>query len=195
MGLLEILKANEGKTAEELVDVINKDFLPKNFVSKEQYDKKNTRLSEVEAEFQRVSTEMTELSKTSGIAEELRGKLSQVETDFTEYKNGVETQRTNEKKSYAIRAALAEHGAIDDLLEHKIDLSKVIFDADNSKILDGFSPQIETLKTEKPHLFKTTEVKDPSGVPPSKHEQAQAYDQKLLARMGVTQEQMEKYHA
>jgi hypothetical protein len=156
--------------------VINKDFLPKHFVSKEQYDKKNGELKTANDQIEATAKEMTEMSKTAGIAEELKTALEAKEKEHAEYKTGIETRDANAKRSKIIKSALVEHGAIDDLLEARLDLSKIVFDTENSKILDGLTRQIDALKQERPHQFKVAEIVDPNGKP-KYYKQAESTDE------------------
>jgi hypothetical protein len=161
-----VVGLGEGKTAKEIADAINKDFLPKNFVPSEKYKNVKSELGTTKEQLEKLNGSVQELTGKAGSADELKASFEAIQKEYTEYKNGEETRLTGLKKQSVLEKALLknkldEH-SVEDAMRY-FDLEKIVVKEDGS--LDGFDSQLESFRSKKPNWFAQTVVSDPHGKP------------------------------
>lgn len=172
----------------ELVDTIAdtiKAEIPKEFVSKVQYNKKvaaidglNETIADLEAKANNANTD------------EYKSKYEALENEFNEFKQGIETEKVNGTKKSKLTELLKKEGANEKLvglLLKEFDLEKIEIDGDNIKDWDNV---IKPVKEGYSDCFATVEtVGNPPATPP-KGNPTQKYT--LESIKGMTTEQIKQ---
>ena len=161
MDIKAILKANgiEEEVANTIADKINAE-IPKEFVSKKQYQKKVSTIDELNETIADLEAKAT----SNGAQEEL-DKLKQ---EFETYKNNIETEKTNATKSSTLREQLKAEGFNEKmikLLEKNFDLENIEIEEDKIK---GWEDMIKPIKEEYADFIpKETQTGNPPATPPT----------------------------
>lgn len=141
-----LLEANiEADKIDSLVSNINKQ-IGKEFVSKDQYNKKAGATSELQEKINDLEAQVqdkdTQLSKLNTIKE----NYDSITTEYNNYKSEVETKEANSIKSNKIRSLLKAEGFNEKmipLLEKEFDVSKLEIEEDNIKGWDEHSTRLK----------------------------------------------------
>ena len=161
MDIKAILKANgiEEEVANTIADKINAE-IPKEFVSKKQYQKKVSTIDELNETI----ADLEAKTNSNGAQEELE-KLKQ---EFEAYKTNIETEKTNATKSSALREQLKAEGFNEKmikLLEKNFDLENIEIEEDKIK---GWEDMIKPIKEEYADFIpKETQTGNPPATPPT----------------------------
>lgn len=131
------------------VEAANKEIdaeFPKNAVPKTDFN------SKVE-ELKTANETLTTLQKNNKDNEELQQKI----TDYEAKVQQLETERAEERKTYALKEALTKEGALPEYVDLLMPTLKgVELDADGN--LNGFEDIFKGIKESKPALFKTEQT-------------------------------------
>ena len=161
MDIKAILKANgiEEEVANTIAEKLNTE-IPKEFVSKKQYQKKISTIDELNETIADLEAKAT----SNGAQEEL-DKLKQ---EFETYKNNIETEKTNATKSSTLREQLKAEGFNEKmikLLEKNFDLENIEIEEDKIK---GWEDMIKPIKEEYSDFIpKETQTGNPPATPPT----------------------------
>ena len=161
MDIKAILKSHgiEEEVANTIADKINTE-IPKEFVSKKQYQKKVSAIDELNETIADLEAKAT----SNGAQEEL-DKLKQ---EFETYKNNIETEKTNAVKSSTVREQLKAEGFNEKmikLLEKNFDLESIEIEEDKIK---GWEDMIKPIKEEYADFIAVeTQTGNPPATPPA----------------------------
>jgi len=131
----------------------------KEFVTKEQYNKKAGTISEFEDKIKELETKNTDLEAQSSKATEYKANYDASVTEFNNYKTGVETKEANSIKTSKLNEALKAKGfneKIIPLLAKEFKLEEIELEGDNIKgfdemskgVVEGYKDFITTTSTE-----------------------------------------------
>ncbi|HFU3963057.1 phage scaffolding protein [Streptococcus suis] len=125
--------------------------------SEENLDTRYTKLKEqkeqLENDLNAANKLVGDLKKTNKDAEELQQKI----TDYEAKVQQLETERSEERKTYALKEALTKEGALPEYVDLLMPTLKgVELDADGN--LNGFEDIFKGIKESKPALFKTEQT-------------------------------------
>lgn len=132
--------SNIGLTDEQITNIekaINKE-IPKEFVSKEQYNKKVVALSEVNAELTQVKGELTDSQATNSNNAKYKSDYESLLTEYNNYKRDIEGKQVKESKLKAIEEMLKKDNFVPSsirLLQKEFDIDKIELD-ENNKVKD-----------------------------------------------------------
>ena len=187
MDIKAILKSHgiEEEVASTIAEKLNAE-IPKEFVSKKQYQKKVSAIDELNETIADLEAKAT----SNGAQEEL-DKLKQ---EFETYKNNIETEKTNAVKSSTVREQLKAEGfeeSIIELLEGKIDINSIEIVENKIK---GWEDMVKPMK-EKYGKFILTETQtgNPPATPPT-NVSGKTYTTEMLKSMSA-QEIAQNYDA
>lgn len=187
MDIKAILKSHgiEEEVASTIAEKLNAE-IPKEFVSKKQYQKKVSAIDELNETIADLEAKAT----SNGAQEEL-DKLKQ---EFETYKNNIETEKTNAVKSSTVREQLKAEGfeeSIIELLEGKIDINSIEIEENKIK---GWEDMVKPMK-EKYGKFILTETQtgNPPATPPT-NVSGKTYTTEMLKSMSA-QEIAQNYDA
>lgn len=187
MDIKAILKSHgiEEEVASTIAEKLNAE-IPKEFVSKKQYQKKVSAIDELNETIADLEAKAT----SNGAQEEL-DKLKQ---EFETYKNNIETEKTNAVKSSTVREQLKAEGfeeSIIELLEGKIDINSIEIEENKIK---GWEDMVKPMK-EKYGKFILTETQtgNPPATPPA-NVSGKTYTTEMLKSMSA-QEIAQNYDA
>lgn len=187
MDIKAILKSHgiEEEVASTIAEKLNAE-IPKEFVSKKQYQKKVSAIDELNETIADLEAKAT----SNGAQEEL-DKLKQ---EFETYKNNIETEKTNAVKSSTVREQLKAEGfeeSIIELLEGKIDINSIEIEENKIK---GWEDMVKPMK-EKYGKFILTETQtgNPPATPPA-NVSGKTYTTEMLKSMSA-QEIAKNYDA
>lgn len=187
MDIKAILKSHgiEEEVASTIAEKLNAE-IPKEFVSKKQYQKKVSAIDELNETIADLEAKAT----SNGAQEEL-DKLKQ---EFETYKNNIETEKTNAVKSSTVREQLKAEGfeeSIIELLEGKIDINSIEIEENKIK---GWEDMVKPMK-EKYGKFILTETQqgNPPATPPT-NVSGKTYTTEMLKSMSA-QEIAKNYDA
>ena len=143
--LKEIIEKHtvDGKIEIDAVMNAFKEEFPKHAVPKDVYNEQAEKLKAA-------NNTLDTLKKTNKDAEELQQKI----TDYEAKVQQLETERSEERKTYALKEALTKEGALPEYVDLLMPTLKgVELDADGN--LNGFEDIFKGIKESKPALFKT----------------------------------------
>lgn len=161
MDIKAILKSHgiEEEVASTIAEKLNAE-IPKEFVSKKQYQKKVSAIDELNETIADLEAKAT----SNGAQEEL-DKLKQ---EFETYKNNIETEKTNATKSSTLREQLKAEGFNEKmikLLEKNFDLETIEIEEDKIK---GWEDMIKPIREEYADFIpKETQTGNPPATPPA----------------------------
>lgn len=161
MDIKAILKSHgiEEEVASTIAEKLNAE-IPKEFVSKKQYQKKVSAIDELNETIADLEAKAT----SNGAQEEL-DKLKQ---EFETYKNNIETEKTNATKSSTLREQLKAEGFNEKmikLLEKNFDLESIEIEEDKIK---GWDDMIKPIKEEYADFIPVeTQTGNPPATPPT----------------------------
>lgn len=160
MDIKAILKSHgiEEEVASTIAEKLNAE-IPKEFVSKKQYQKKVSAIDELNETIADLEAKAT----SNGAQEEL-DKLKQ---EFETYKNNIETEKTNATKSSTLREQLKAEGFNEKmikLLEKNFDLESIEIEEDKIK---GWDDMIKPIREEYADFIPVeTQTGNPPATPP-----------------------------
>ena len=138
---------------------LHKDSIDGTYVPKATFEAEREKVKNLNTEVTNRDTQIKELGKFKGTAEELQTKVTQLETSNAEAKAGFEKQLKELTQKTLITSQISELVVdVEDVLP-KLDFTKIVFKDD--KIDSGLTEQLQSLKQTKPHYFKT-EKQDPT---------------------------------
>lgn len=109
-------------------------------------------------------TQLTELGKFKGTAEQLQTKVTELETKNKEDKDKYDADLKKVTETSIITAELQGKVVdVEDVLP-KLDFTKIVFK--DGKVESGFTDQLDALKKTKPHYFKEGKPDEKSGLFP-----------------------------
>ena len=136
----------DGKTEIDVVMNAFKEEFPKHAVPKDVYNEQAEKLKAA-------NSTLDTLKKTNKDAEGLQQKI----TDYEAKVQQLETERSEERKTYALKEALTKEGALPEYVDLLMPTLKgVELDADGN--LNGFEDIFKGIKESKPALFKTEQT-------------------------------------
>lgn len=187
MDIKAILKSYgiEEEVASTIAEKLNAE-IPKEFVSKKQYQKKVSAIDELNETIADLEAKAT----SNGAQEEL-DKLKQ---EFETYKNNIETEKTNATKSSTLREQLKAEGFNEKmikLLEKNFDLETIEIEEDKIK---GWEDMIKPIREEYADFIpKDTQQGNPPATPPA-NVSGKTYTTEMLKSMSA-QEIAKNYDA
>lgn len=187
MDIKAILKSHgiEEEVASTIAEKLNAE-IPKEFVSKKQYQKKVSAIDELNETIADLEAKAT----SNGAQEEL-DKLKQ---EFETYKNNIETEKTNAIKSSTLREQLKAEGFNEKmikLLEKNFDLESIEIEEDKIK---GWDDMIKPIREEYADFIpKDTQQGNPPATPPA-NVSGKTYTTEMLKSMSA-QEIAQNYDA
>ena len=187
MDIKAILKSHgiEEEVASTIAEKLNAE-IPKEFVSKKQYQKKVSAIDELNETIADLEAKAT----SNGAQEEL-DKLKQ---EFETYKNNIETEKTNATKSSTLREQLKAEGFNEKmikLLEKNFDLESIEIEEDKIK---GWDDMIKPIREEYADFIpKETQTGNPPATPPT-NVSGKTYTTEMLKSMSA-QEIAQNYDA
>lgn len=132
---------------------LHKDAIDGNYVPKATFEAEREKVKNLNTEVSNRDTQINELGKFKGIAEELQTKVTQLETANAQAKAGFEQQLKELTQKTLVTSSIRDLVLdVEDVIP-KLDFSKITFKDD--KIESGLTEQLENLKQAKPHYFKT----------------------------------------
>ena len=180
MDLKAILKrcGLEGELVDTIADTIKAE-IPKEFVSKQQYNKKvgtidelNNTIADLEAKIENSNTD------------EYKSKYEALQSEFDTYKNNIEVEKTNEQKRGLLTEQLKKEGfneKILKLLTKEIDLETL--EIENNAIKD-WDNIVNPLKENYSDFIKQESVSGLGSVQPPKNTQTEKNDNPLANALG-----------
>jgi hypothetical protein len=155
--LVELLKS-KGVEAEEVIEAVKAEF-PKHAIPKDKYGAKVEELKSMQAEMEKMTASVAELSTKAGLADEVSGKLKAIESEYNDYKTGETTRLSTIEKKFLIEKELMKARAAEDA----VDVLSGMFDIDRltkkeDGTLEGFAEQLESVKAKRPSFFARTET-------------------------------------
>lgn len=187
MDIKAILKSHgiEEEVASTIAEKLNAE-IPKEFVSKKQYQKKVSAIDELNETIADLEAKAT----SNGAQEEL-DKLKQ---EFETYKNNIETEKINTAKSSTLREQLKAEGFNEKmikLLEKNFDLESIEIEEDKIK---GWEDMIKPIREEYADFIpKDTQQGNPPATPPT-NVSGKTYTTEMLKSMSA-QEIAQNYDA
>lgn len=178
MDIKAILKSHgiEEEVASTIAEKLNAE-IPKEFVSKKQYQKKVSAIDELNETIADLEAKAT----SNGAQEEL-DKLKQ---EFETYKNNIETEKTNATKSSTLREQLKAEGFNEKmikLLEKNFDLETIEIEEDKIK---GWEDMIKPIREEYADFIpKETQTGNPPATPPA-NVSGKTYTTEMLKSMSA----------
>lgn len=171
-----------GEVVDTIADTIKAE-IPKEFVSKAQYNKKVAKIDELNNTIADLEAE--------GENDTSKKELEELKAEYDKYKNSVESEKTNAVKVNAIKKLLNENGVknekLANLLIKEIELDKIEFDED--KNIKGVDDLIKPIKENYGDFFsKTTIQGNPPTTPPNGGNNGSKYTFESLK--GMTAEQI-----
>ena len=116
--------------------------------------------SQYQEQLQANQTELDGLKESAKGNDELTQQLADLQTKFDTVKTDADSKLSETQKDYAIKLALKDANALDE------NIILGLLDRDTIKVaengLQGFTEQLETLKTDKSFLFAQNELVEPS---------------------------------
>lgn len=149
----------DAETAKKVIDNYKKS-IDGNFIPKTRFDEVNEQLKTQKAETATLTTQIEDLKKFEGTAEELQQKIAeaqtQIETEKAEHQKEMDrVTKTNLAKEQILKEKKVPH-VMDDVLG-ALDFDKLSVDNGN---LIGLTEQLKGITESKPHWFKETAPED-----------------------------------
>ena len=156
----------------EAVAVFKSDYFPKNAVPKDEYNKKSSKIDELESELgtakeqlENTNQQLEQLEEQAEGKEELQENLQEIKQEYEQYKES-EQQRINSiKVDNKLEKELLTTGVPEDMVDLlKKDFSKEELKLNEEGDLEGFKDQLETVKEKRPSSFpkKKKKTDEPS---------------------------------
>ena len=128
------------------------------YVSKNKYDTLQTDLENTKTSLESANTTIADLKKNNKDNADLQNKIANYESEKTNLETKYKEEKSEMIKKMAIKDALYnEKAKHPELLISKFDLSKIILDEENEKVLSGIEEQIKSNKETYKDLFGETE--------------------------------------
>lgn len=145
---------SDGKfNAEEFYKDISAE-IPKEFVSKEQYNKKAE-------EVDQLTTDLKSAQKSNLSTEELQKQLEKAVNDAKEREAQFNADLASMQKTNAVKLALKDSGTVNtELLFGQVNMDNVIIQDDGK--ISGLDDQLATFKETMPYLFQEAEPAKPA---------------------------------
>lgn len=140
---------------------LHKDSIDGNYVPKVTFEAERDKVKKLDEEVKTRDTQIAELGKFKGTAEDLQKKVSDLEKDNKEAKEKFDADIQKLSQESAVRTELTGKVIdIDDVLP-KLDFAKISFK--EGKIEKGLTEQLDELKKAKPHYFPADTQTPPKG--------------------------------
>ena len=150
----------------EAVAVFKSDYFPKNAVPKDEYNKKSSKVEELESELdtakeqlEQTNSQLDELSDKAENNEELKQNLEEIKSEYEEYKEQEEQRLNQIKKKSTLEKKLLKSNANQDavdLLMNDFDVEELELDEEGN--LNNFDEQLEQVQEKRPTLFGEVEI-------------------------------------
>ena len=137
---------SDGKTDVDAVMNAFKEEFPKHAVPKDVYNEQAEKLKAA-------NSTLDTLKKSNKDAEDLQQKI----TDYEAKVQQLETERSEERKTYALKEALTKEGALPEYVDLLMPTLKGV-ELDANGNLNGFEDIFKGIKESKPALFKTEQT-------------------------------------
>lgn len=143
-----------GFTEEQATKImgLHKQAIDGHYIPKDKFEAERENVKTLTTQLSERDSQITELGKFKGTAEELQGKVTDLEAKNKaakeEYDSAVLTLQRNTAIKMEIQGKVIDP---DDVIP-KLDDSKIVLK--DGKIESGLTEQLEALKKEKPHYFK-----------------------------------------
>lgn len=149
-----------GFTEEQAKNVLklHKETLDGNYIPKDRFNEVEEQVKTLKATSAEKDKQIKELGKFKGTAEELEAKAAELEKANKQLETGHKAALAKLKKENAIKQHVLEEAHDPDMVMSLIDIDKVDIGEDG-KIRSGFKEQFETVKKDKPFLFKDPNAK------------------------------------
>ena len=156
-----------GLSAEQADKVLtsHKQAIDGAYIPKHRFDEVNTQMQAYKDQVKERDTQIKDLKKFEGTAQELQTKITELETQNTTANAEYQKALAAERKRNAIKMELLQdaegrpHDA--DMVLGLFNLDTIAYDETNGKITSGFKEQKENLKKEKAFLFAQTQPPQP----------------------------------
>ena len=137
------------------------DSIKGKFIPKSRFDEVNEQLKDVKGQVIERDTQIASLKKFQGSADELKAKVTALQEANTKASEEYASKLASVQKTYAVRSAIGTDAQDPDLLLKLIDMDSVSITGDGKAI--GVSEQIDTLRKDRPYLFKAKEAEGTDG--------------------------------
>lgn len=144
------------KVMQAHADSINGKFIPKS-----RFDEVNEQLKDVKGQVTERDTQIAGLKKFQGSADELKAKVTELQQANAKASEEYASKLDSMQKTYAVRSAIGTDAQDPDLLLKLIDMDSVSITGDGKAI--GVSEQIDTLRKDRPYLFKAKTAEGTDG--------------------------------
>lgn len=153
-----------GFTEEQATTIIqmHQKAIDGNYIPKATFEAEREKAKTLTAQVEERDTQINELGKFKGTAEQLQIKVTALEEQNKEAKIKHEAELLQAQKEATIRFDIYNDVVDTEDIIPKLDQSTIVFK--DGKIVSGLKEQLEELKKSKPHYFKTAEAK-PEGIP------------------------------
>ena len=143
-----------GLTSEQVDKVLtaHADSINGKFIPKSRFDEVNEQLKDVKGQVTERDTQIAGLKKFQGSADELKAKVTALQEANTKASEEYESKLASVQKTYAVRSAIGADAQDPDLLLKLIDMDSVSITGEGKAL--GVSEQIDTLRKDRPYLFK-----------------------------------------
>ena len=150
----------------EAVAVFKSDYFPKNAVPKDEYNKKSSKIDELESELgtakeqlEQTNDQLDELSSKAENNEELKQNLEEIKSEYEQYQEQEQERLNQIKKKSTLEKRLLKSNANQDA----VDLLMNDFDIDKLELGDEgelkyFDDQLEKVQQKRPTLFGEVEI-------------------------------------
>lgn len=125
----------------------------KTFVSKTDFDEITKVKLKLEEDIKQRDEQIEDIKKSTGIAEELQAKITELQAENKAKDTEYQTQIRDLKINSAIKSTVANNAHDVDLVASLFDKSKLILNDDGK--VGGIDEQLKVFQKDKPFLFKT----------------------------------------
>ena len=150
----------------EAVAVFKSDYFPKNAVPKDEYNKKSSKIDELESELdtakeqlEQTNEQLDELSSKAENNEELKQNLEEIKSEYEQYQQQEQERLNQIKKKSTLEKKLLKSNANQDavdLLMNDFDVEELELDEEGN--LNNFDDQLEKVQEKRPTLFGEVEI-------------------------------------
>lgn len=147
----------EGFTEEQATKImqLHQKAIDGHYVPKATFDAEREKSKNLTSQIAERDSQITELGKFKGNAEQLQSKVAELEQQNKEAQARFDAELLQAQKDAAIRFDIATSVIDPDDVLPKLDQSKIVFQ--DGKVVSGLKEQMEELKKSKPHYFKVEE--------------------------------------
>lgn len=139
---------------------LHKESIDGNYVPKATFEAEREKVKNLNTEVSNRDTQIKELGKFKGTAEELETRVKELETANATAKADFDQQLKEITQKSIITSQISDMVVdVEDVIP-KLDFSKISFKED--KIESGLQEQLDALKQTKPHYFKTEKQETPA---------------------------------